>query len=572
MLFLGTLALFCPVKSQDFVGYDDGAYVTNNPLVTQGVSWKGLGDAFVTLNAGTSYWHPLTWISHQIDYALFGTEAGWHKLVNLVFHCHNSLLLFGLLYRLRPSIGFSLSVAALFAWHPLHVESVVWVSERKDVLSTFFGLLAFHCYLNYRAAPSFRRYGLLVLVFACSLMSKPMLVTFPVLLLFLDFWLPRTQTTGFQVPCQWRELLWEKGPLFLMSLGICVVTLVAQNDLNILATTVEVPVAVRVANALQSYWFYAVKLVVPLGLAVRYPYPTEFASFSVCWSLVFFVGVSAVAYKARFRCPYFGFGWAWYVVSLLPVIGLIQAGMQSRADRYTYLPLIGLCVAIVWGLDEWIVSRRRMVFSVIAVGVSLFFIPLTWRQIGFWKDSRTLFSRAVAVTEHNALMHRALAENLDWQQEPEEASRHYRLAMECPREDPGVYESAARFFRARRDLERELLFLRKALIWMPKDLEALNRIAYLLATHPDSTVRKPSEAIRLSTLACFYDTSNAAVYRQTRAAALAADGDFQSAIRVAERALKGLHGASARGFQRRLNLYRQGLAFVDSTLPPRKQN
>ena len=571
VLYLGTAALFCAVFTQDFVAYDDGSYVTNNPLVKQGVSLTAAWQALTTLNADTSYWHPLTWVSHQLDYALFGSEAGWHKLVNLVLHCHNTVLLYGLLYRIRPNPGCCAAVAALFAGHPLHVESVVWVSERKDVLSTFFGFLAFHCYLDYCAKRSLKGYGLVVLSFACALMSKPMMVTLPALFLLLDFWMIGTRMSRFDTPVGSLHLLWEKLPLFLMSVGVGIVTLVAQNDLGILASTVELPMAVRVANALESYWFYAAKTFVPLGLAVRYPYPTEFPAFSVCLTLVFFVGVSVLAYENRDRRPYFAFGWAWYVISLLPVIGLIQAGMQGRADRYTYLSLIGLFVVIVWGLDDLIVRCRHIVFGFVSAVALVVYLPLTWLQIGFWKDSCTLFRRAVTVTEGNVLMHRALAENLDWNREAEEAWYHYQRAMECPRVDGAVFKSVARFFRARGNLEREVTYLHRALLWAPQQPGILNRLAYIRATHPDLEVRDASWSVELARLACRYDDSSTALYQHTLAAALAASGDFREAVRVAEAALQSGRGATGGEFQRRTELYRQGLPFRDLSLPRRKQ-
>ena len=564
-----TLVLFASVFNQDFVAYDDGAYVTGNPLVNQGVSWTGVWEAFTTLNSGASYWHPLTWISHQVDYAFFGPVAGWHKLVNVIFHCFNTVILFGLLYRVKKSLGPPAAVAALFAWHPLHVESVVWVSERKDLLSTFFGFVTFHCYLDYRLKQTRVRYVLVVMSCACALMSKPMMVTLPVLLLLLDFWVWNENPTALGACDRFSRLLWDKIPLLIMSLGVGIVTVLAQNELGIMPSVSELPVSFRVANALQSYWIYAAQSVVPVGLAVCYPYPETFALGRVFLALVFFVFVSMLAVRARVRRPYITFGWAWFVVSLLPVIGLIQTSTQARADRYTYLPLVGLFVLLIWGMNELVSRHRQSVFWILGCVALAVYVPLSWRQIGFWENSVTLFRRAVNVTDGNVLMHVALADSLDWNLETEDASYHYRRAVDCDPENWAVYESAARFFRNRRNLGLERIYLQKSLFWSPNQPDLLNRLAHILACHPDPCERNRDLALELATQACALQTPGAMLYEHTLAAAMANSGDFSQAVRLTEAALGDKSVPQTVGILHRLDLYRQGLPYRDLLLPRR---
>ena len=489
-IVLGVLILYARVLRQDFVDYDDGAYVLNNLMVTSGLSWEGVWLAMTSLHAGTSYWHPLTWVSHQIDCEFFGLEAGWHKLTNVVLHSYNSLLFYELGRRLRlSSVGAALA-AAWFAWHPLHVESVAWISERKDVLSAFFALLTIHLYLNYVRLPSWRLYGWVLIGFACALMSKPMVVTLPVLLLLMDFWPLRRLGWRISAGVMARGVLGEKVPLLLMSGVVGVVTFLAQRDLGIVPNADELPWAYRFANALQSYAIYPVKLIVPTSLAVRYPYPESFSPWWVVGSLSLFVGMSAVSIWCCRRRPWVLFAWAWYVIVLLPVIGLIQSGPQARADRYTYLPFLGALIAMAWWLDRvrppWL---RVGAWSIALVGM-LAFLPFTLWQVACWESSETLFRRAIAVTGDNAAMHLALGRVLDWDDEAGEAKVHLRRAAGLDSTSAEIYRTLASFYRARRDLEREMIYLRKSLYWDSSQSALLNRLAHVLATHPEARVRR----------------------------------------------------------------------------------
>ena len=421
------------IFGHSFVRYDDMTYVVGNGQIRKGVTWEGFLWAFSSLNANTSYWDPLTWLSHQLDCSAFGLNAGWHKLTNVVFHLYNTILIYGLLRRFPKSKPLACAaVAGLFAWHPLHVESVVWVSERKDVLSTFFVLLALHFYFIYVNRRSWKRYVVVLVCFACALMSKPMAVTLPALMLVLDFWPLRRWVGDGKMGNKWVaiwRLVREKLPFFVISGVVSMATVIAQSDLGIVPTTDELSVAYRISNALQSWFVYIAKMFVPTGLAVYYPYPDGFSYWGVLGTLVFFVGMSVWAAGSWRRRPYITFGWAWYVITLLPMIGLIQTSSQARADRYTYLALTGIFVWIVWGLDEWVRWRRRWVFGGLA-GVGLVvFLPLTGRQVDYWKDTETLYRRAVGVVENSAVMHRNLGNALDWSLDGEEALYHLRRAV-----------------------------------------------------------------------------------------------------------------------------------------------
>jgi protein O-mannosyl-transferase len=344
-LVLVNVAVFGAVRHFDFVTWDDPPYVTENPIVRAGLTWSGVVWAFTTAHG--PYWHPLTWLSHMLDVQLYGLHAGGHHLTNLVLHVSNSVLLLLLLRRMTGALWKSAAVAALFAVHPLHVESVAWVAERKDVLSTLFWILTMWAYLTYARRPGAGRYAAVLLVFALALMAKPMVVTLPLILLLLDVW-----PLG-RVSLSWHRLVLEKTPMFALSAAAGVATIVVQQRVGALAAITSVTPGLRVANALVSYGNYLAKTLWPARLAALYPYPQSLPAWP--WLLTCGFGLAAIsvaAVRLAPRRPYLMMGWFWYLLTLLPVIGLVQVGPQAMVDRFTYVPLVGVFVIVVWGASD----------------------------------------------------------------------------------------------------------------------------------------------------------------------------------------------------------------------------
>ena len=350
VLSLVTLAAYWRLPANGFiVRYDDGAYVTQNPHVQAGLTGQTIRWAFTSVWSGN--WHPLTWISHMVDCRLFGLNPLGHHLVNLLLHICNTILLLLVFTRMTGSLWRSAFVAAVFAIHPLHVESVAWVAERKDVLSTFFWMLTMGAYVLYSEKPGVKRYLPVAFIYALGLTAKPMLVTLPLVLLMLDYWpLGRSRS--------WRSLLLEKLPLLAMAAGSSIITLIAQRGVA-LSHLDAFPIGIRIENALVSYAVYIQKTLWPTKMAIFYPYPESIAAWKVAASAITLAGVSAMVLLTTRKRRYMGFGWMWYVVTLIPVIGLLQVGLQAMADRYTYVPLIGLFVIAAWLVPDLVVETKR---------------------------------------------------------------------------------------------------------------------------------------------------------------------------------------------------------------------
>jgi protein O-mannosyl-transferase len=412
ILAIVTLLLYWPARGFDFILVDDHVYVFQNPHVISGLSWDGIKWAFSTFDAGN--WHPVTWLSHMLDCSIYGLFPGGHHISGILFHTANTVLLFLLLKRLTAKLWPSAFVAALFAWHPLHVESVAWVCERKDVLSTFFLLLTIWAYSRYARQPSRGNYFLALALFALGLMSKPMLVTLPCLLLLLDYWpLNRIQNAPGQPNAirQWLKLAVEKIPFFFLSLLGCVMTLGAQSSSGAVRSMARFPLVLRVTNAVSGYGLYLAKAIWPSKLAVFYPLPTEppWALFAV--SALVLLAVTGVAFAWRSWFPWLIIGWLWFLGTLVPVIGLVQVGSQSMADRYTYIPYIGLFVMLAWGVDFWV--KKRGAIRVVAVPICVaLLVGCTWvarTQLGYWRGSIPLFEHALKVTPDNTFSHHNLS-------------------------------------------------------------------------------------------------------------------------------------------------------------------
>ena len=424
LLGLTTLLVFLPVGRFNFVNFDDTDYVTENPAVKQGLSLPGVKWAFTCFYA--SNWHPVTWLSHMTDCSLFGLNPGAHHFVNVLLHAANVALLFLLLWRLTQNLWPSALVAALFAWHPLHVESVAWISERKDLLSTFFALLTLLCYVHYARNKDRANWWLALVFFALGLMSKPMLVTLPFVMLLLDYWpLGRVPTFTLQ-----RPLLIEKIPFFALTAVSCVITYLAQQQGKAVVSLAKVSLLYRLENAPVAVAGYILKLFWPSGLCVLYPMPETIPPWQVLSSVVLLLLISTAAWRWRRERPYFIVGWLWFLGMLVPVIGLVQVGAQAMADRYVYLPSIGFFIAAVFLANE--ATARLQTPPVIRFGLagiaSCACILATEHQLPFWRNSETLFRRAIAVTENNQVAFFNLGVALDAQGRFKEALQIYRQA------------------------------------------------------------------------------------------------------------------------------------------------
>jgi tetratricopeptide (TPR) repeat protein len=395
-LVAAIVAVYWPVYSYDFIRYDDGAYVVKNVNIQQGLNFKTIYWAFTAISHSGHYWHPITWLSHTLDYQLFKNWAGGHHIMNVFFHILNTLILFYVLMRMTGAVWPSAFVAAVFALHPLHVESVAWISERKDVLSAFFWLLTMWAYVHYAKTLKLKWYLAAIALFLLALMSKPMVVTLPFVLLLLDYW-PLERKFS-------RRLLVEKIPFFAGSFACCIVTFIAQQKSAVISLE-DIGFKSRIANAIVSYAAYIIKMIWPSRLSLVYPHSGSELSTTkiiICALLLLLSSVYFI-YIAR-RRRYFTVGWLWYLGTLVPVIGLVQVGVQSMADRYTYMTLTGLFIIIAFGAKEFVPKRRHKMLALLAA-VLLIALAITARgQLEYWKNSMSLFEHSLQVTENNYLM------------------------------------------------------------------------------------------------------------------------------------------------------------------------
>jgi tetratricopeptide (TPR) repeat protein len=396
-------ATYAPVRNNDFVSFDDPSYVTENPHVRAGITAHGLLWALTTGDAAN--WHPLTWFSHMLDVQFFGINAGPHHVTSVLFHIANTCLLFGLLLSMTGAPGRSALTAALFAVHPMHVESVAWIAERKDVLSTFFGLLTLYAYVAYVRRGGATRFLSSLVLFALGLMAKPMLVTLPFLMVLLDWW-PLRRFNAKTMP---RKLVQEKIPFFVLAAISSGITIMVQHTGGAVRTLEAVPLQARLSNALVSYIAYITKLIWPVRLAIFYPLPKSIPAWEAIGSALIIAVITVVVFKFGSRYPYLPTGWFWYLGTLVPVIGLIQVGEQAMADRYSYIPSIGLFILASWGIAD-LLSRRNSAIKFVALLAILLIVvfAITSRnQLSYWKNNFTVWNHALAVSEDNyfALVH-----------------------------------------------------------------------------------------------------------------------------------------------------------------------
>jgi Tfp pilus assembly protein PilF len=612
LLVVVTLAAYWPVFQCQFVNVDDPGYVQGNEHVLHGLSWEGVRWAFSTGFLGN--WNPLTWLSHMLIVQWFGPDPMPHHIANLALHVINTLLLLAFLYRATGALGRSTAVAFLFALHPLHVESVAWVSERKDVLSGLFFFLTLLAYGSYveeskvhsseskvRGSKAKIFYGLALLAFGLGLMSKPMLVTVPFVLLILDVWpLGRIAPTAGG-PTTLKRLILEKIPMVALAVVICVVTFSIQDRSGAMSSFSSFPLQLRAMNAIASYAKYLEKSAWPAHLAFFYPYPRSVPAGVFVVALVFLAGISYLAFKCRRQHPCLAVGWLWYLGMLLPVIGLVKVGSEAMADRYMYLPSVGLFVAFVWGVADALRGHASWCRAALAAGFLL--VPVlairTYCDSLVWHDSGTLARHALEVTTDNAAAQICLGGSLFRQGKLDEAAGHFEEATRiapgysrvwlyfgqaqlkqgkpkpaleslrtAERLDPddadtclylaqayqldGDTALAVRYYRRSNELEKD-----QSLV--------LDNLAWLLATAADPAVRNGTEAVQLAERACELTHYHKAICMGTLAAAYAEAGKFELAAAMAERARaraleNGNKEVAARN-EELLALYKAGRAY-----------
>jgi hypothetical protein len=490
-LFVTTLLVYSQVRSFEFLTFDDNSGLLGNPQVRDGISGSGIAWAFTTGYA--SNWFPVTWFSHMLDFQLFGLDAGWHHLTSVLIHAVSSVFLFVLLKRMTGRVWESAFVAFVFALHPLHVESVAWVSERKDVLFAFFWFLTTWLYLDFLDKRTLRKYLLVLLAFCLGLMSKPMIVTLPFALLLLDAW-PLKRTAG-------KTLVLEKLPLVALGIAASVIAFFAQRKGGAVQTLASIPLAMRAENALMAYVLYLADFIRPTGLAFFYPYPSQWPIGEVLFAGLALTAMSIVVLLAFRARPYLAVGWFWYLGTLAPVIGLIQVGHQSRADRYTYIPLIGISIMVAWAAGEAGAksARARQVLAGVAILFCTGWLLLTWVQISYWKDSATLYRRAIAVTDANYLAHMNLGVDLVAQGNYKEGMRELYTSLEENQDLPHGRNSlgVALYMSGRKD-EAVEQFLQSIRL-LPTDAEPHSNLGNALMDlgRLDDAIREFNTALRI---------------------------------------------------------------------------
>jgi hypothetical protein len=483
------VALYWPVTGYEFIAMDDNMYVVENPHIQKGISFQGISWAMTTLY--TTNWHPLTWLSLMADYELYGLNAAGYHVSNLLLHILNTLLLFLLLRRMTGETWKCITVAALFGVHPLNIESVAWIAERKNLLSTFFWILTLFAYVRYVEKQGSFRYLQVLFLFALGLTAKPMLVTLPLLLLLLDYWplrrlcpVNRCSGEGFSesannVPTL-RRLLKEKIPFFLLSLCSALITLYAAKTGGAVRTFAEFPISGRIGNAIMACISYLEKMIWPVDLAIFYPYPASrplwifAACFILCVITVFVV-------LQRRKHPYLVTGWSWYLITLLPVIGIIQVGFQSMANRYAYVPLIGIFIMIAWGVPDLLRTRISLRYQYVAVVTLILIMSFsTWAQLPHWRNSEAVFKHAIRVTEDNFFALSGMGDVWQSRGDLQIARLHYQESL---RIQPSYAEArnnlAVILMKEGRVAEAEVEF-RKALKYKPDLAEAHSNLGAAL--------------------------------------------------------------------------------------------
>jgi len=497
-VMVATFCIYSQVQDHEFIIFDDYQYIKDNWNIKSGLTSESISWAFTTFYAYN--WFPITWLSHIIDYQLYGLNPKGHHMTNLLFHITNALLLFIILMRMTGKLWRCAFIVAMFAFHPLNVESVAWVAERKNVLSTFFWLLTMWAYIPYAEKPTIKKYGLVLMFFALGLMSKPMLITLPFVLLLLDYWpLRRLKLeqggsdnevpvkSQYHVKSELLKLMLEKVPLFVLTTGSCILTLIAQQE-GALINANNLSLTTRLKNAVVSYLEYLKKMIWPYDLAVFYPHPqSSLADWKWVVCFVVLVTITAICIKFIKKAPYFTVGWFWYIGTMVPVIGIVQVGMQAMADRYAYIPLIGIFIIFAWGVPE-LISKWNQKEKVLSVSVGIIILILlitTGGQVNHWRNSITIFKHALKVANENSynpyLINYYLGDAFWDKRKTSEAISHYKMAIKLNPSYAPTYNNLGIIMGAEGKTEEEISLYKMAIKINPDVAEAHYNLGNILS-------------------------------------------------------------------------------------------
>jgi tetratricopeptide (TPR) repeat protein len=594
-----TWLVFGQTLGYEFINYDDPEYVVKNAPVTRGLTFDGIAWAFTHVHSCN--WHPLTWISHMVDCQFWGLNPTGHHFSNVLLHTVAVILLFLVFREMTAALWRSAFVAAVFAIHPLHVESVAWIAERKDILSAIFFTLTVWAYVRYSRNPSFSRYALVTVFYVAGLLSKPMLVTLPFILFLLDYWpLNRTSEKSRGRP-ELKRLVLEKLPLLGLALASSVVTLLAQQ--TSMHPIEELSLARRLCNAVVSPVDYLGQMFWPTNLAVLYPWEAiRLGPSRTGLSFLLLAGISVAVLLLR-KHRYLVTGWFWYLVMLVPVIGIVQVGLQARADRYTYLPQIGLYLVLAWTITDLLAARpkRHIILAAVAGIILTPLVVLARNQTSYWKDSITLWTHALACTTDNTVAEGNTGEAYHSLGKRQEAMYHFERALQIQPKQINVHSNLGVFYLEMGRFNDSLVHLekaieiepkfadahynlgntylemgrgndavtqyRKALDLNPNDTQALNNMAWILATWPDALTRDSGKAVELAERANSLTLGKSPIASATLGAAYAEAGRFPEALETAHRALQLalVEGNTSRAdsIREQISLYESGAAFRD---------